>query len=384
MSDKEPKGHTFRNAVVAASMVGSLGASAPGLPPLPTARPAAVAVPLNEQGLAPTVPLLVPDLRAETPTQTPSETEDVTFHHIQSKWSEDFQPSSEFAQEVRSAVDECFQQINRRQNEGALLTGVTIGALSSGEDNVTNPGDPMANLGQPSNNPNLGGKDNVSLAQARGEAGLVVAKEEAPSFGIHPDMIQRGEFKEVDPNQEELSQIVGYAKLLGMNPLELIQQYNRGIQEGLQPLMQNVFEGNRGLVCTASLITEDPEQEGRIESFKVILVPLENGQFREVEVPDGVLIRPLLYVAYLLGQQPAVKPKPQVSSIRAPKEVGRPQNENPIVNNSGPHVIKQPSVHTNFHNSGKAGHRANSKQQGSRRSSNRSSQKGSRNGSRNS
>lgn len=348
-------GISIRNVAAAAGIaVGALGTSAPGLTPLPVERPApAVASPSEGYELTPTVPLVVATQNTEAPTPLlVDEVLDSSTHPIRTQWEEDFQPDSELAQEIHSAIGDCFAEINQRRSEGALLTGVRIGGLSSGEDNVTNPGDPMANLDKPSQNPDPKDDDNLSLANKRGLTGLKAAKEDAPSYQIPQEIIQLSEAKEVDPTPEELSQITGYATLLGLSPLELIQQYNRDIQGGLQPLMDKVFEGNRGIICTASYTKEVVSQT---EDFQVILVPLENDQKREIEVPNGVLVRPLLYIAYVLSQQPVIDSTPSASSIRPPKEIGQAQSGH-FQNNQR---IKQPNIKTNFHNTGQRGHRSN-------------------------
>lgn len=337
----EPSNNTFRNvAMTAAVAVGALGASAPGLPPLPNQRPAPAVATIDNQ----------PGLSSTTETSTPSnelvnEIEDSSSYPIRTPWEEDFQTSPELKEEIRSAIDSCFKMINQNQAEGALLTGIEIGGLSSGEDNVTNPGDPMANLGKPS-------KYNKGLADRRGLPGLQTAKEEAPSFGIHPDIIHFSEGQEVEPTAEELSQIAGYAHLLGLDPLQLMQQYNRDIQGGLQPLMDNLFEGNRGIICTASYTMLAAPSE----STKIVTVPLENGKNWQIEAPNDILIQPLLYIAYLLSNTPEKAPaKESQSSLRAPKEIGSAQAGHFQQHQQ----IKQPNIKTNFHNTGQRGHRSN-------------------------
>lgn len=242
-------------------------------------------------------------VQAPVPTQEPTYTEeteevtDISKHPITTPWEEDYQASPELTSEVRGAVQECFGQVQQRQELGYLLTGIQIGGLSSDEGNAENPGDPMANLGQHS-------KLNQELANQRGLAGLQTAQQLGPQNGIDPSLIQFLEGQEVLASPQEIEQIAGYAKLLGQDPLSLIQDYNRARTEGLQPLMDELFKGNRGIICIANYTKTETSIVQGPDKKTVVLVPVEikgkSLQWR-IEIPGEILLLPLLYIALKAG-----------------------------------------------------------------------------------
>ncbi len=350
--------------------------------------------------------------------ETQTRVTDIKKYPIQTPWEVDFQTSPELATELNSAMEDCYAQIEARQRQGYTLTKVEVGGLASGEDNVTKPGDPMANLGEPS-------KPNQNLANQRGIAGVSTMTEVLESHGISADVLEFIQGQEIEPNPKEIDQILQYASMLGQNPLELLQDYNRARAEGLQPLMDELFVGNRGVVCISSFTKLETTLLPGHTELKVVLVPIvEHGQKRiwRIEVPGEVLLLPLIYIALrsvgLPGvskrrggskkssplfpernpensqtydppfpiRKPKTPPLPELKPAQQPpyrpalppKEIGKSQEGY----HTKPQSNKQPNVHTNFHNSGVAGHRGNSQHQKSRPNKSVGSGKGRRNGSR--
>lgn len=232
-----------------------------------------------------------------TLTEETHEAIDINKYPIQTPWEQDYQASPELAKEVKGAVQECFDGIQARRKLGYNLTGVQIGGLASDEGNAENPGDPMANLGQHS-------KLNHDLANQRGIAGLQTALELAPENNIPPELIKFMEGQEVLASDQEIKEIAGYAELLGQDPLELIQDYNRAKTEGLQPLMDELFKGNRGIICIAEYTKTETSIVQGPSSQRVVLVPVtiegRNLEWR-IEIPGELALLPLLYIAIKTG-----------------------------------------------------------------------------------
>jgi hypothetical protein len=187
--------------------------------------------------------------------------------------------------------------------------------------------------------------------------------------------------------------------------------------------MDQLFRGNRGIVCIASFTKLETQMLPGEPEVRMMMVPVEvNGEKRiwRIEIPGEILLLPLLYIAIRLApgssgggtipvdpaQPPAgagpnptssrllippkkrtptsVPPGPPpphpVQAIKPPREVGQAQDGYW----QRPERIKQPNVKTNFHNSGHAGHRARTRHdhQGKNRNRSKNTTGGSRNGSR--
>jgi len=243
----------------------------------------------TKQEVAIPVPVQVPG----KPVEHVTEVVDETKYPIKTPWEQDFHTSPELARELTAAAQDCYAQIEARQNQGYLLTGVQIGGLASDEDNATKPGDPMAGLGEQS-------KLNQDLANERGLAGMQTMSEVLQSHGIDPAVLSFIEGQEVQATPQEIEQILQYSKMLGQDPLEAIQDYNRARSAGLQPLMDELFQGNRGIVCIASFTKLEVNLLPGPTETKIMMVPIEvDGKQRiwRIEIPGEVLLLPLIYIA---------------------------------------------------------------------------------------
>ncbi len=274
-----------------------------------------------------TKPKAIPVLAPGKSVETPVETVDATKYPIESPWEEDFHTSPELAQELRTAAEDCYSQIERRQNQGYLLTGVQIGGLASDEDNATRPGDPMAGLGEQS-------ELNHHLANERGMAGMETMTEVLHHHGVDPAILSLLDGQEVQASPQEIDQILQYSKMLGQDPLETIQDYNRARSQGLQPLMDELFKGNRGIVCIASFTKLETQMLPGAPQVKMMMVPVEvNGEKRiwRIEIPGEVLLLPLLYIALRsFSSGGGGRPPGLIQPPKAPVSTGPGPNPNPL------------------------------------------------------
>lgn len=235
----------------------------------------------------------VPQRVPGKPVERTYEAVDETTYPIESRWEQDFHTSPELVKEIRAAAEDCYAQIEARQNSGYLLTGVQIRGLASDEDNATRPGDPMANLGETS-------ELNKQLANERGLAGMQTMSEVLQSHGIDPSVLSFLEGEEVQASPQEIEQILQYSTMLRQDPLEVIQDYNRVRTQGLQPLMDELFKGNRGIACIASFTKLETEMVPGESEVKMMFVPVEidgKDSIWRIEIPGEVLLIPLLYMA---------------------------------------------------------------------------------------
>lgn len=233
-------------------------------------------------------------IELKIPTSTPraERITDPYKYPIKTPWEQDYTVSPELQREVSGAVQSCFNNVHAREKQGYQLDGVEIGGIASGEDNTTEPGDLLANLDRPS-------QLNLELANQRGLVGLQSAKELAPDSNIDPEIISFLKGKETDPNPEELKQIIEYAQMLGEDPLTVVQDYNRSREEGLQPLMDQLFEGNRGIVCIAKMSKLETSNLPGPDKTVTLMVPvMKNGEERtwRIEIPGEILLLPLLFI----------------------------------------------------------------------------------------
>jgi|GEM_PF-3283588 len=211
------------------------------------------------------------------------------------QYERDFETDVATFEQALTPAERVAQETLALIKDGYTVTSVRVMGRASGEDHTTNT--VRANLGEPSSN-------NVRLAEQRGMRGKAALDAEMQAQGIELSgiPITIGGV-EVEPTQDQMSQLTAAADSLGISVSELTERFNTHVG-GLNPeqtqLLVETLANNRGVSYEVRASKTDRVEDGTFVTTLVELPPEvratlqpsieKNSWLFRVEIPGEALL----------------------------------------------------------------------------------------------
>jgi hypothetical protein len=211
------------------------------------------------------------------------------------QYERDFETDVATFEQALTPAERVAQETLALIKDGYTVTSVGVMGRASGEDHTTNT--ILANLGEPSSN-------NVQLAEQRGMRGKAALDAEMQAQGIELSgiPITIGGV-EVEPTQDQMSQLTAAADSLGISVSELTERFNTHVG-GLNPeqtqLLVETLANNRGVSYEVRASKTDRVEDGTFVTTLVELPPEvratlqpsieKNSWLFRVEIPGEALL----------------------------------------------------------------------------------------------